>query len=179
MSEFRTTGPQVHECDVVALESRLNAPLPPSYRNFVIETNGGVPEGRYVAEPSDIGLEVKGFFSLDGSGTELEDLSLTRALSTWAGRYPQGFLPIALCEGSNLLLLSLQGENTGAIVYWDHDAEAEDDEPARTDNLTPVANSFTSLLAHLTNENPDEAQVQRLVQDSTGWVDPDFKPKFT
>lgn len=139
-------------------------------------TNGGVPEERRIPEPSDIGIGVSGFFSL-GDATS-GDLSMTRALETWAGRYPDGYVPIARCEGSNLLLMATGDEHAGRVVYWDHDGEADDGEPARTDNLTPVADSFQALIEALTDDAIDDAEVQRLLEGSTGWVDPDFKPTF-
>lgn len=175
MTTIRKPGPTIDEADILALATKVGV-LPDDYRSFLLSTNGGVPEEQQVPEPSDIGIQVKGFFSL--GDTTSGDLSMTRALDTWADRYPDGYVPIARCEGSNLLLLSTGDEHAGRVVYWDHDGEADEGEPARTDNLTPVTDSFTALLEALTDDATDDAEVQRLVENSTGWVDPNFKPTF-
>ena len=176
MVTFRATGPAVSEATVSEFEASVGATLPDDYREFLKHTNGGVPEPSYVPEPADLGISARGFFSL---GIPEGDLSMSRALSTWDGRYPDKYLPIVFCEGSNLLLLGVHEATRGQVVYWDHDAEAEDGEPPRTDNLTPVASSFTALLDSMTDDDPDEAAVQALLDGGTGWVKPGFKPKFS
>jgi hypothetical protein len=176
MTTIREPGPSVDTGVIRALAPGVGV-LPNDYRSFLLATNGGVPEEQQIPEPSDIGIQVRGFFSVGDSTSG--DLSMTRALATWADRYPDGYVPIALCEGSNLLLMATGEESTGRVVYWDHDREADEGEPARTDNLTPVADSFTALLAALTDDATDDAVVQRLLENSTGWVDPDFKPEFS
>lgn len=175
MATLRKPGPTIDEADILALATKVGV-LPNDYRSFLLASNGGVPEEQQIPVPSDIKIQVKGFFSL--GDTTSGDLSMTRALDTWAGRYPDGYVPVALCEGSNLLLMATGDEHAGRVVYWDHDGEADEGEPARTDNLTPVADSFTALLEALTEDATDDAEVQRLVENSTGWVEPNFRPTF-
>lgn len=122
MTTIRKPGPTIKVGVISALATKVGV-LPNDYRSFLLMTNGGVPEERRIPEPSDIGIGVSGFFSL-GDATS-GDLSMTRALETWAGRYPDGYVPIARCEGSNLLLMATGDEHAGRVVYWDHDGEAE------------------------------------------------------
>lgn len=176
MTTFRTTGPTISEAVVLEIEHRIGSDLPTDYRDFLLKTNGGTPEDAYVPEPADIGIVVTGFFSL---GEASGDLSMESALSTWANRYPDGYLPIARCEGSNLLLLGVSRDVRDLVFYWDHDGEADDNEPPRTDNLTFVASSFTELIDSLTDDEADDEEVRRLLDGSTGWVNPGFKPRFS
>lgn len=173
---FAKPGPTLTENDIAGLETRINAHLPGDYRGFLLTTNGGKPADRFVPEP-DQGLliEIEAFFAVGTTGYG----SMEQALDTWADRYPADALPIALCAGSNLLLLSVGGDDIGRVGYWDHDGEADENEAPRTDNITPVAGSFTELLALLQDWDPStDPMVQDLLDGAQTWANPNFKPKF-
>ena len=171
MPTSRSSGPTPTGASVHELENRLGKELPDEYREFLLSTNGGVPQEQNLAKPSHIGIIVNGFFSLDLADN---DLSMDYALTTWTGRYPDGYLPIARCKGSNLLLLDLRDASAGRVVYWDHEGEADDDEPPRDDNLTDVADTFSELLTMLeTLDLENDPEVQRM-RGGTVWINPEF-----
>lgn len=171
--EFTKVGPPVSEADVASFEVQVGASLPADYRAFILTTNGGVPSRNVIDDPVRAFVGVEGFFSL---GPVHGDLSMADALATWDGRHPDGMLPIALCGGSNLLLLTLRGQTTHPVYYWEHDGEADEGEPARTDNLTRLADSFTDLVGSLHDEDLiNHPDVQRMMGGDV-WVDPDFNP---
>lgn len=161
MPTFRTSGPSLAGATVNELETRPGRELPDDYREFLLSTNGGTPHEQDLAKPAHTGIIVNGFFSLDFADS---DLSMDYALTAWTGRYPDGYLPIARCEGSNLLLLDLRDASAGRVVYWDHEGETDNDEPPRDDNLTDVADTFSELLTMLETldlESDPEVQCMR------------------
>jgi hypothetical protein len=68
---------------------------------------------------------------------------------TYAGRVPDGLLPIGTDPFGNVFCLGLGGAWRGKVWFWDHESEADEGEPPRVDNLSMVAASFTSFLAAL------------------------------
>lgn len=171
--EFTRVGPPLSEADIASFEQQIGGTLPDDYRDFLVTTNGGVPEVRFVNDPVRELVGVEGFFSV---GEVQGELSMSDALATWGGRYPNDMLPLALCGGSNLLLLTLGGQSTNPVYYWEHDGEANEGEPARTDNLTQLATSFSGLLESLHDEDLiNHPEVQRMMGGDV-WVAPDFNP---
>lgn len=175
MTTFNQPGPRVDTTAVASLEARVGATLPADYREFLLSTNGGVPDPNGLSAPSQGGIGIRWFLSL---GPASEDQSLTRAIDTWRDRHPAGMLPIAICEGSNLLLLALTGTPPGKVFYWDHDGEADEGEEPRFDNLTEVADSFTALLEALHDQDPRQDPRYRDIAGGTGTGNPDFIPTF-
>lgn len=176
MTEFETTGPTITAADVDDFEAAIGTPLPADYKQFLLTVNGGIPTDSDVNEPTQRVVGIVGFFSL---AVPSGDLSMQEALRTWRNRYPGWMLPVALCQGSCLLLLTLNSDYEGEVVYWDHDAESEDDEPPTIDNLSHVADSFTELLDSLyTWDAMNDPEVQRMMGGSGGdaWIHPDFSP---
>jgi hypothetical protein len=62
-----------------------------------------------------------------------------------SGRWPSRLLSIAIDDGGNRFLLSLGPPDFGAIYYWDHEEEAEEDEEPTELNLYHVAGSFAEF----------------------------------
>lgn len=175
MTTFNSSGPSIDEQTISTFETRIDHTLPKDYRDFLSDTNGGIPTPSDVAEPSQGVVGIRWFFSLDDSRAER---SLEEAVTTWHGRHPESMMPIALCDGSNVILLTLDGPDGNGVHYWEHDGEAEEGEPARTDNLTQVADSFTALLDTLHDWDPRQDPRYRDIAGGTGTGDHDFIPTF-
>lgn len=173
--EFRRTGSPVTEPVIRDLESLVGHRLPDDFRVFVLEQNGGVP-AREVHTPGPESVGVRAFFMLDDD----PDYSMANALEVYTGRYPDGMLPIATDSSSNLILLDLGYVHPGSVWFWNHEEEANDDEPPRTDNITKVADTFEEFLTSLTDRLSDEeeALIQRGLDGATGGGNPDFVPEF-
>jgi hypothetical protein len=73
--------------------------------------------------------------------------------SCLAGRMPLGLLPIADTGGGDQFCLWLVGEERGAVVLWDHEAEHR---PPTHANLHRVAPSFAAFLELLGDPCDDE-----------------------
>lgn len=175
MTTFTNSGPDVDAAALEAFEVILGYPLPADYRSFLDTTNGGIPHPNTVPEPSQGFVGVRWFLSLDVDNGEE---SLSAALEMWQGRYPAGLLPIAVCDGSNLLLMDATDVNQSQIYYWDHDGEADEGDGPRLDNLTRVAHSFSDLLNSLTHWDPRRDPRYAEIAGGSGTGDPDFKPEF-
>ncbi|MGQ2910780.1 SMI1/KNR4 family protein [Aeromicrobium sp.] len=123
--------------------------LPADYRDWMLERNGGVlSESAHL--PGDVsGVSVRAFLTVDDSagrgGYDFADF-----LRSYEGRYPEGFLPVAVDASSNLILLDTGYEQPGSVWFWDHEGEADEDEPPRTDNIVKIADTFTEFLDRLT-----------------------------
>ena len=112
-------------------EDRIGSPLPPDYRRFLLEHNGGRPETEFWVDPP--GVSIDNFFSLGKRGLDsVYDLEWNRRTLGLSSAY----LPIATDAGGNALALCLIGDDAGAVYFWDHES----------DELTWVAPTFSGLL---------------------------------
>jgi hypothetical protein len=146
---------------VASFEAELGEKLLDDYRQFLLETNGGV-----VAEanewvpltrssrtgPFGDGFLVDLFFPVcDDNYPELE---LRSEFRDYSGRIPIHTLPIARNAFGDLILLVLRGAERGATYAWDHEAEGLSpsvDDPHNTYKMTA---SFSDLLNSLTSFPP-------------------------
>ena len=123
----------------------------------MLEHNGGVLRESAHLPNDTSGASVRAFLTVDDPQGPA-GFDLAHYLEAYAGRYPDGFLPIAVDSSSNLILLDIGYEQPGSVWFWDHEAEADEDEPPRTDNITKIAESFAQFVATLTTELTDEQE---------------------
>ena len=137
--------------------------------DFLAGRDGGSLDNSAINAPGVGTLGVRRFFSTRPDG----GTSLLGQLEIYGDRVEDGFLPIADDNLGNLFLLSLRGDDLGAITFWDHEHEAEEGHPPGTDNTTLVAPTFTQFLASV-EPGPDLPADP----DAVVWADPDFRPRF-
>lgn len=162
---FTRTGPPQTQ---TRLEEVLGTRLPDAYLEFMLTQNGGVLDASAHLPRDDSGASVRAFLIIDDpDGRDGYDFS--DYLRTSADRYPDGFLPIAVDASSNLILLYTGHEQPGSVWFWDHEAEADEGEPPRDDNITRIAASFPAFLGALTTEfsADEQAKIDRMVQTGT------------
>ena len=141
---YRTPLPTA--ADIARLERDVG-PLPAAYAAFLMRTNGGTPRPAIIVT-RDNERVVNFFFPLNHPPSFTQGLRAVRDL--YAARVPAHMLPIASAGGGDLLLLGLAGAQPGAIHYWDHDLECDDDDAADyVDNVECVAPSIDALLTLL------------------------------
>ena len=144
--------------DVTALEGAIGATLPEPYRRFLAKGDGGEPEANIIDVPGadDQSVGVTEFFGAAGVREELERLG---------ERIPSGTVPVADAEGGNLVLIAL---DSGAVLFWDHELEADLDEA-----VSEIAPDFDAFLEGL--EPFDASHVQlKPGQVKSVWTHPDF-----
>jgi hypothetical protein len=133
------------EQDILKVEFNLNSDLPISYKNFLLNQNGGHPQ------PDSFPIQDK---SWDDYG-QIDyflciDENDTYNLSSWVNRYqkrlPFGLIPIAVDPGGNLVCLAISGNETEKVFLWDHENEAGDGEQPSQENIHLISNSFTEFI---------------------------------
>jgi len=161
--EIRDHRPPVSPEAIAAAEARLaelGHPIPPSYRAFLADQDGGEP--------------VRDFFSFRQGDIEQEDLvqwfygiaeslegDLVKEAESLVGRIPAGVLSIAGDGNGNAVVLDGRDGRDGPIYFWDH--EFETDLPDESD-LSWVAPDLETFLAELIEEPELPA-----VEQPKGW----------
>lgn len=126
------------------LEETIGSSLPPDYRRFLSDSNGGRPEASgFVFETSD-GMSdssVRYFLTLD---EREERYAIAEFLDQYSKRPSQKMLPVGCDSFGNIVLLDVGAKSVGAVCFWDHEQENMD-EPT-WDNIFVVAPSFSEFL---------------------------------
>lgn len=125
---FAARGPVVVESDLTAFETRLEYPLPPDYRQFLLQQNGGevlAADGKPITGARLFSLLLLGFeiteadleVSYDADPMEWPEFCCdldVRSLLCIRADYPVNLLPIGdVADGS--LFLWLDGPDVGAV----------------------------------------------------------------
>jgi hypothetical protein len=130
------TGDQVK-----LIETMVDQPLPADYRAFLLSGNVYVPEENQFSG-RDVTGKVAKFLGLSTQ----RDEDIRSVAESYADRVPGNVLPIALAGGGNLLCLHVL---SGAIYFWDHEAEAGEGDVVDYSNLHYLADSFSAFLLSL------------------------------
>jgi len=147
---FYEEGSSLQDVDLDAFEKQVGVCFPAEYRAFLLAHNGGGVEPCAFGE-HPTGL-IQYFLSIG------PPIDAARCWDTFKNpeypRMPPEYIPIARCEGGDLLTMVIDGPKRGEIFYWDH--EEEGDETYTYDNLTFVAASLDELLAGLHEPDFDD-----------------------
>lgn len=170
--EFTRTGPPLAE---VRLAEVAGSALPADYRRFMLTQNGGVLSESAHLRDDGSGASVRAFLSVDADDGGYD---FGHYLRTYEGRYPYGLLPIGIDASSNLILLDTGYQQSGSVWFWDHEGEADEDEPPRTDNIVKIADTFTGFLHDLTTgfTPEEEALIAEMVAGGTARKGPYLPP---
>jgi hypothetical protein len=139
----------VTEEDLAQAERRMRCAIPPAFRSFLLAHNGGRPipgvfaihgvgSGEVVDES-----RVRSFF---GIHIEHHYNSLEDVVEIYRGRLPSNIIPIADDPFGNVIGLAIDGEQEGAVYFWDHELEVEPGETPHPNSLLFVAPSFEEFL---------------------------------
>jgi len=149
--EIRDERPPVSPEALAGAEARLadlGQHIPPSYKAFLAEQDGGEPVRDVFSfcqgerDQSDL---VRLFFGI----AESPNGDLVEQAETRLGRVPPGVLPIAGDSFGNLVVLDSRDSRDGRdgpVLFWDHDFET--DLPDES-NLSWVAPDLETFLADL------------------------------
>lgn len=132
--------------NLIKIEKALGYSLPPQYKDFIMQYNGGRPiPHRFLTVDGKIESGVKWFFSISNDinnlFSEIDELTL-------AGVIPRNLFPVAIDPVGNRLLLSGTGDDVGCIYYWSWDEEPEI-ETCSYKYMKKIADSFNDFLAKL------------------------------
>ena len=120
------------------LERRVGRALPADYRSYLVEQDGG--------QLSDNSETIREIFSL---GEVPEFASMWHNLEVYADRVPYWLLPVASDQFGNLFAVSLRDEDNGSVWFWDHEEEADENEPPTEANIKLMAQDWPTFLRSL------------------------------
>lgn len=106
--------------EITAFEESLGIKLPPKYRQFLLETNGGEPEPNCFDIPSFSGkYSIVDFFHGLNVSTSFGNLhdEITRGREY----LPSQFLPIGMDPGGNVICAGLEIPYLDKLYFWDHE----------------------------------------------------------
>jgi hypothetical protein len=162
----------VPSAELEAAERRLadlGHPIPPSYREFLTQHDGGRPVNYcFSFEHEDRTLEevVKKFFGVAPPASR-GATNLVSTVEILMDRVPYGVLPIACDPFGNLICLDGRDGRDGPVYFWDHEYEGEPPDEANLYEIAPDLQTFLDSLY----EDPDppnparkRGQLQRLLR---------------
>jgi hypothetical protein len=159
--------------DAAALErwtKSLPGRLPADYLRFLQQSNGGKPQpNRCPDMRGEFRFSVRTLLGITGSS----DTDLGAHMERFRGRVPGNMIPIGYDDCGNLFVLSIAGKDAGCVYFWDHELEADEGEPPRTDKLTRVAVNFAAFLRGLKRFDPASIKLNPGDVKSV-WIDPEF-----
>lgn len=125
--------------DVERLERRIGRPLPAAYRDYLRHRDGGRLEDNSEA--------VNEIFGVGPDAPEWANM--WDKLEVYADRVPNWLLPVASDAFGNLFAVSLRDNDNGSVWFWDHEREADEDEPPTETNLKRKAPDWRSFVESL------------------------------
>jgi hypothetical protein len=161
--EIRDERPPVSRERLAEAEARLagiGTRIPPSYRAFLAEQDGGKPVRsafsfrQHDREQHDL---VRLFFGI----AESPNGDLVSEADTARDRLPADVLPIATDNFGNLVVLDGRDGRDGPVLFWDHEFQSD---PPSEDDLVWVAPDLETFLAELREDGDDEP-----AEAPTGW----------
>jgi len=132
--------------DITNVENQLGISFPSDYRNFLLEFNGGKPTPNAFPlhnNPMDTHALLEWFYCISKGNP----YDILRNMQIMKGRIPKNLITIGEDPGGNLICMSVDGDRTGNIFFWDH--EGESDQESSESNLYYVAENFDALLESL------------------------------
>lgn len=149
MTKISESQPSLTEKEVENVVKKLAFEIPIEYREFLQQTNGGIPVPDAVKHEGKYWDNVSCFYSVRNN---LCSDDLFRNIEEYKEMLPSHYLPIGESPGGNLYCLSLRSEDFGSVYFWDHDEANYDGEPWE-ENMTLLASSLPVFINSLYIEN--------------------------
>ena len=148
--QLKGMGRVLTQTDIDDLETATRQIYPAQYKQFLLMNNGGRPKEnnfkfKAVADNLDGGI-VDGFYGID---LELKVNNLDSAYKTYLGRMPKNIIPVAHDPFGNQICISVSGNDSGKVYFWDHEEEVSEGLEAGYQNLYLIADSFEEFLNQL------------------------------
>jgi hypothetical protein len=150
MIELVDPRPPVPAAELEAAErdlAELGHPIPPSYREFLTQQDGGTPvKDRFSFEHEDRTLNevVEEFLGVGAKAAPA--MNLVRTARILGDRVPRGVLAIADDAFGNHICLDGRDGRDGPVYFWDHEYEGDPPDQANLYEIAPDLETFLSLL---------------------------------
>lgn len=141
--EMLDVGPPLTDLRIGVLERKLGIMLPEGYRSFLLRYNGGRPTPEFFPIRGFDGNPFGSIHCFKGIDWPVSSSNIEWNYRTYKGRIPREFLPVAGDGSGNLICLSFEGANNGAVYFWDHD---EEHSPPTYGNVYLIAETFEKFL---------------------------------
>ncbi|MDR2492214.1 MAG: SMI1/KNR4 family protein [Coriobacteriales bacterium] len=144
------SGDKLLEKDIAEFEEQFGIKLPSDYKAFMLENNGGTPEGEWAFDFFEDSREgesdsvIRSFNKLYANKTmELDDLKACYSMLLESDEIPDTLMPIAEDPYGNIILLVVRGEHYGSVLFGNHELE----EPETGHIVTSfIAGSFSEFI---------------------------------
>lgn len=146
---FVDSKPQINQDILKSIESYFNIKLPNTYKDYLLEVNGGISKRNiFFFKNGENGSVTHHWYGIRSEPY----FSLLSSMYERGIRYPNNF--IAICDDSfgNKVLLSIRGSDYGKLYFWDHERESYEGEKPDYSNLTLIADSFEEFINNLKSE---------------------------
>jgi cell wall assembly regulator SMI1 len=124
--------------------------IPPSYRGFLADQDGGEPVREEFSFEHGSRTETSSVQVFLGVA-ESPDGDLVSKARTLADRVPPGVLPIADDPLGNHICIDTRDGRDGPVLFWDHEYEGDPPDEA---NLYPIAPDLPTFLDRLREPEP-------------------------
>lgn len=140
---FTQKGPKLTDTELAGVERELGVSLPDAYRDFLLEQNGGVPNPNSLSIKGCDELSLQWFYSIRPKQRERDLIAMTLHFreELWL---PKQFLPIAMLDNDDLLLVTVSGKTPGRVALW-----TAVEEGFERDRVQIVHRSFNDLVVAL------------------------------
>ncbi len=146
-------GPPLTSEQILAVEKVIKEKLPPEYKEFLLQYNGGAPypnwfkiqwEGQYWALGQEFGI-IEYFLSIYAD----RPAEFFHYYKIFNGRIPSDTIAIGFDPGGNLILLGKGKANYGKVFFWMHSYETNEEMESDYSNVGFIANSFNEFIDSL------------------------------
>lgn len=131
---------------IAKAEAKTDLSLPPTYREFLLDRNGGLSEECLFEIPGR-GQSSLVFLGID-TGHEYTDAVAT--FFAYIERLPDSVFPIGVDPGGNLICIVCKGPETGAVYFWDHERMGS---KSTMQDMNRLAHTFEDFVDNLQYEN--------------------------
>src|SRR6185503_770585 len=118
MIEMIRSFAKVADTQLAQFERHNALTMPESYRQFLLEHNGGRPRDGEFPIPG-WGVTVVDFFFGIGTGNVYD---LQKHLDDLADSASSELIPIACDPGGKMIFLAVRGPHEGSVYFWDYEA---------------------------------------------------------
>ncbi len=145
--------------DIKQFENQISYSLPDDYIDFLLDYAGFALAYTFASfyRPEELDqVYVEVFYGfLPG-----DSYDLIYTYDVYKDRMPNDLIPIARDSGGGEICLSVNGDNKGAVYYWDRyfEEELEEGEEAGYSNLFLIARNFEDFINSLEKDDEDSEE---------------------
>lgn len=116
MIDIETNAEPVNEIELRLLEKEIAAVLPPEYKNFLLEHNGGKPTiRRYITVDRKVESSLMYLYPLSDKTTP----NLMEKFDYYNHMIPKNLLSIGKTPKKSQVCISISGDDYGSVYHWD------------------------------------------------------------